>query len=366
MRRIGTLTDPDDAKRFADYLFTLSIECSVDIETISSGSGSGAADSQGSGSEPATSGSQSDRASGSGETRCDLWVRDESHVDRAKQELEAFLQSPGDEKYRVHGEADRIRKQQVAEEKRKKKLQQKVNHKTPHAGGGMLGGVSIRQQSIPVIIGVVVLSVIASFATGFGRPQPSVIPGELSTEETVFYAMSFVDWRDYQVDSDPYASIKKGEVWRLITPLFLHGSTFHLAFNMLGLFFLGSAIERLQGSFFMAFLFLACGVFGTIFNVSLPPEESLPPMLAGLAGSPFLIGASGAVFGLFGYMWIRPLLSPSYPVRMMSSNVTIMLMAMVFMVFFVDGIANGAHIGGLISGVVIAAVASRLNIDSFS
>lgn len=366
MRRIGTLTNPDDAKRFADYLITHSIECSVDIETISSGSGSGAADSQGSGPEPAASGAQADRASSAGETRCDLWVRDESHVDRAKQELEAFLQSPGDEKYRVHGEADRIRKQQVAEEKRKKKLQQKVNHKTPHAGGGMLGGVSIRQQSIPVIIGVVVVSVIVSFATGFGRPDPSMIPGEPSIGELLFTKMSFVDELDYVVDSDPYASIKKGEVWRLITPLFLHGDPFHLAFNMIGVFFLGSAIERLQGSLFMAFLFFACGIFGTIFNISLPPEESLPPILEGLAGTHRLIGASGAVFGLFGYLWIRPLLSPNYPISMMSSNVKIMLGVMIFMVFFVDGIANGAHIGGLIAGVVIAAVTSRLKIDSFS
>lgn len=347
MRRIGTLTDPDQARRFADYLFTLSIECSVDIEKSSK-------EVNVENSEPKP---QPERI-------CNLWIRDETHVARAKQELASFLQSPTDPKYKVGGEAERIRKQHAAEEKRKKALVKKVAAKSTGTGGMM--GLPVRQQSIPVVIAVIILSVIASFSTGVGQPKESEVPGELSTEETVFYALSFVDWRDYVVSSDPYASIKKGEVWRLITPMFLHGNTFHLAFNMMGVFFLGSAIERLQGSLFMAFLFIATGVFGTLFNVSLPPQDALPDLLSGLAGSPFLIGASGAVYGLFGYLWIRPLMSPSFPIRMMPSNVAMMLAATVFMVFFVKGIANGAHIGGLIAGVVVAAVVSRMPVDQYS
>ncbi|WP_286177542.1 rhomboid family intramembrane serine protease [Stieleria mannarensis] len=343
MRRIGTLTDPDLARRFADFLFTLSIECNVDIEDAPGPDGVAAA------------------------KTCNLWIRDESHVPRAKQELEAFLQAPTDEKYRVGEEAERIRKQRQSDEKRKKRLQQKVNPKSPAAGGagGMLG-VPTRQQTIPVVIAMVILSVIASFSTGFGQPKPSQVPGELSTEETIFYGLSFVDWRDYVINNDPLASIKKGQVWRLVTPLFLHGDTYHLAFNMLGIFFLGSAIERLQGSWFMAFLLLASGIFGGLVQIWLPPEEALPDFLAGLAGSPFSIGASGAVYGLFGYLWIRPALSPSYPVRMMPSNVAIMLGWLVFCIFYVERIANGAHLGGLIAGVVIAAVVSRMPSDRFA
>ncbi|QDV84034.1 rhomboid family intramembrane serine protease [Stieleria sp.] len=342
MRRIGTLTDPDQARRFADFLFTLSIECNVDIEDA-----------------PAADGA-------AGGKQCHLWIRDESHVERAKQELQAFLQSPTDEKYRVGDEAERIRKQRQSEEKRKKRLQQKVNPKAPATGAGPLMGVPTRQQTIPVVIAMVVLSVIASFSTGFGSPKTSQVPGELSTEETIFYGLSFVDWRDYVIGKDPLASIKKGEVWRLITPLFLHGDTYHLAFNMLGIFFLGSAIERLEGSWFMALLLLASGIFGGLVQIWLPPEDALPPMLAGLAGSPFSIGASGAVYGLFGYLWIRPALSPSYPVRMMPSNVAIMLGWLVFCIFFVERIANGAHIGGLVAGVVIAVVISRMPSDRFA
>ncbi|WP_253160830.1 rhomboid family intramembrane serine protease [Stieleria tagensis] len=345
MRRIGTLPDPDEARRFSDYLYTQSIECSVDPRTSSD-----APPPDGASPSPAV---------------CDLWIRDETHVERAKQELETFREDPDNERYRVGGAAERRRKQQQAEEKRKKQLQQKVHPKSP-VGGGPLMGAPLRQQAIPIVIAVIVLSVIASFATNFGQPHPSPVPGELSLEETVFYGLSFVDWRDYVFTEDAFASIKKGQVWRLVTPIFLHGDAFHLAFNMLALYFLGSVIERLEGSWFMLGLLLASGIFGGLVQVWLPEKDSLPPLLAGLAGSPFSIGASGAVYGLFGYLWIRPALSPMYPVRMVPANVAIMLGWLVFCVFFVDRIANGAHIGGLIAGVVIAAVVSRLGSNRFS
>jgi GlpG protein len=351
MRRIGTLTDPDQAKRFADYLFTQSIECSVDI---------------GQGDSPETDEIPVAKDDQKKEVACVLWIREESHVEQAKQELKAFRASPDAEKYQVGGQVEQIRKQQVAEEKRKKRLQQKMNPKTPTAGSTAMMGIPIRQQAIPVVIGTIVLSVLASFATGFGRPVQSQIPGEPSTEESIFYALSFVDLRDYVVTKDPYYSIKKGEVWRLVTPIFLHGDTFHLAFNMIALFVLGSAIERLQGSWFMLLLLLISGVFGGLVQVWLPPAQELPSYLSGLAGTPNAIGASGAVYGLFGYLWIRPLLSPDYPIRMMPANVAIMLGFLVFCVFFVDRIANGAHFGGLIAGIVIAVVASRLPADRFS
>ena len=350
MRRIGTLENIEQAKRFSDYLLTQSIECRVDVDDVH-----GDADGDG-------------KATGKGgvaAVSCDLWVRDERAVQRAKQELQSFVVSPDDPKYDVGGKAHQIRKQTAEEHKRKKKFQQTVNHRPQ--GGGMLMGLPLRQQSIPVVIGIIVVSVIASFATGFGHPKQSRVPGQVSSEEAVFYALSFVDYRDYLASgSDPFASIKKGEVWRLVTPDFLHGSTFHLAFNMIALFFLGSAIERLQGSWFMAALFFASGIFGGLVQVWLPPADQLPSALQGLAGTPFSIGASGAVYGLFGYLWIRPMLSPMYPVRMLPNNVAIMLGFLVFCIFFVSNIANGAHIGGLIAGVVFAVVVAHFRLDSFS
>ncbi|KAA5543755.1 rhomboid family intramembrane serine protease [Roseiconus nitratireducens] len=333
MRRIGTLNDPSLAKRFSDYLTTRSIECTTDIE-----------------SHPEDNGTV--------RHECNLWIRDEAQVDSARTELEAFLQSPDDAKYQVGSDADRIRREKHEEEKRLRNLRRKAPMRSGPAGGPLMG-VPVRQQSIPVVIGTIILSVIASFATNFGRPNPSPVPGEPSTEETVFFALSFVDAREYIVHEDPFESIKQGQVWRLITPMFLHGDTFHLAFNMIALFILGSAIERLHGSMFMLALLLISQVAGGFFQVFLPPADTLPPFLSGLAGTPFSIGASGAVYGLFGYLWVRPIMTPTYPIRMVPANVTIMLGWLVFCIFFVRGIANGAHIGGLIAGVVIAAIVAR-------
>ncbi|MEL7337918.1 MAG: hypothetical protein AAFN70_17110, partial [Planctomycetota bacterium] len=145
MRRIGTLNNEELARRFADYLFTLSIECSVDVQ-------SAAIDSP---------------DSGGGEAGCDLWIRDERYVDRARKELEGFRADPNAQVYQVGQQAERQRQAQLAEEQRKRKLVKQVKHRSPR-GTGPLMGVSVRQQSIPVVITVIVLSVIASFSTGFG------------------------------------------------------------------------------------------------------------------------------------------------------------------------------------------------------
>ena len=344
MRRIGTLTDPDQAQRFTDYLVTLAIDCKIDREIVASDA-------------PEASDAPREEKE---QRLCHIWVRDETQVDRAKQEIAAFLEAPDDPKYRVSSDAEKIRKEKREQEKRKLSLQKKVKHSSS-PGMGALMGVPVRQQSIPVVLAVIGISILASFSTGFGHPMPSRVPGEHSAEETVFNAMSFVDRDEYLLmeNRDPFVSIKSGEVWRLITPIFLHGSTFHLAFNMIALFILGAAIERLQGSLFMAMLLLVSGIAGSLLQVMLPPADQLPEVLRGLSGTAFSIGASGAVYGLFGYLWVRPILSLSYPIRMVPANVAIMMGWLVFCIFFVNGIANGAHIGGLLAGIAIAAGASQ-------
>jgi len=176
-------------------------------------------------------------------------------------------------------------------------------------------------------------------------------------------ALSFVDPTDpdYIESSvtesrrDPFASIRKGQIWRLVTPMFLHGDTMHLLFNMVWIFILGSAIERLQGSVFLAVLLVVTQIAGMMLQVMLPGPESLPPLLSALAGTPFAIGASGAVYGLFGYLWIRPTLDLDYPIHMAPMNVMLMLGWLVLcMTGMFGNIANGAHLGGLLAGVAIA------------
>ncbi|TWU17382.1 Rhomboid protease GlpG [Novipirellula galeiformis] len=337
MRRIGSLENETLAHRFCDYLLTLSIDA--------------AADSDASVDNP----------------QWDIWIRDEQDVDEARNQFALFVQSPESDTYQVKSKADALRDKRVSEQQQKLAERKKLHRTLPTSGGrpamGGLGGSSFaaRQQNIPVAIGVIVLSVIASFAGGFGRPRLSPDASKLTSEQSVDYAMSFVDRRDYaESDGDWFASIRKGEVWRFITPMFLHADPLHLAFNMIWIFLLGSAIERLQGSLFLAVLLFVSQLAGMLLQVSLPGSESLPPMLHALAGSPFAIGASGAVYGLFGYLWIRPQMDASFPIRLSQGNVMLMLGWLVLCMTGMFGpIANGAHLGGLLAGVAAAFLISH-------
>ena len=130
----------------------------------------------------------------------------------------------------------------------------------------------------------------------------------------------------------------------------------HLVFNMLGIFFLGSALERLHGSLFLALLFLVTGIAGSGLEVATMGLEFLPESLR---GSPWSIGASGALFGLFGFLWIRPSIDSSYPIRLVPTNVMLMLGWLVFCMTPLASnlhIANAAHLGGLLAGIAIALV----------
>ena len=328
MRRIGTLSDQSQAQRFCDYLMTQSILASVDEDK------------------------------GGDQVTWDIWIRDEQHVANAKEQLEQFRQSPDNSKYQVKDEADRIRDQRVADNQRRKKFQQQLKQK-PAASDGMLMGLPLKQKSIPITMATMALCILIGIVTGFGEPRKTAVEGSL--EQKAFFGLSFVDRRDYlENGGDAYFNIKSGQFWRVITPMFLHGSMMHLAFNMMGLFFLGAVIERLHGSVFMLILLLFSDVAGTFTQVSLPPRDQLPEILSALAGTPFSVGASGAVLGLFGFLWIKPLVDPDYPISLSPINVAMMLgfvfLCMTPMVRW--NIANGAHLGGLLAGMVAAYLAT--------
>jgi membrane associated rhomboid family serine protease len=88
-------------------------------------------------------------------------------------------------------------------------------------------------------------------------------------------------------DSD---RIAEGEVWRLITPVFLHAGIMHLFGNMLVLYFMGTRLEERYGSREFVLLYLASGVFASLVY--------LGAQMSGAADAARAVGASGAVFGI--------------------------------------------------------------------
>lgn len=291
-----------------------------------------------------------------------LWVREEDELDRARTILDTFSKTPDDPRYQVSDAAEAIRRQQRAEQARRAAQQRSMPH------GSMM---DIASRRAPFTIGFIIVAVIVSILTQFGRvrarSQVSVGPdgqvqvtveGDLAS--TLFRKMMLVDPEVYSrlppEQQDVLAWIKRGEVWRLVTPMLLHGGMMHLAFNMVAFFSLGGIIERIHGKWFLLAMMLGTGIIASLVQAFVPKE---------LGGNPIALGASGAILGLFGYLWIRPMLEPTYPVRIPPGNVVLILgWVLLCMTPIVTGIANAAHIGGLLAGMAAVPLTIWLGKDS--
>lgn len=139
-------------------------------------------------------------------------------------------------------------------------------------------------------------------------------------------------------------SIRAGELWRFITPVFLHGSLMHIFFNMYALFNIGSFLERQfgHGRFFL--LYFLSGFAGNVFSFLLTGEGSIS------------VGASTAVFGLIGaqavFLYQNRELFGDLARQMMGS--TIFIIAINLFIGLSPRIDNWGHIGGLLGGALFA------------
>ena len=137
--------------------------------------------------------------------------------------------------------------------------------------------------------------------------------------------------------------------WTFVTYMFVHGGIFHLAANSLALFVFGPAVERRLGSPTFIFYYLYCGIGAAIFSMLLHSIN--------LGADPF-VGASGAILGVaYAFSRIQPdaqLLVFPIPVPIRARWLILMLAAfdVVGLFFLNDGIAHGAHLGGLLSGAL--------------
>ncbi len=349
MRRIGILSGLAKATRFRKYLLTQQVDSVIER--------------------------------GSDDGCWEIWVQNEDDIEKAKFELTGFQSAPDDPRFAVDDQANRIRESKV-DQRWKGRTPGSTSERTieltvdsppgqteeissiaavdrePTVDVNPLLDSETRQSNIPVTIAIVALSVIASFSTNFAQPRGSRIPGKVTLEQQIYHGMTFVDRRDYQRNHDPFAELKTGEAWRIFTPMFLHGNMFHLLFNMFFIFLLGSIIERIHGSLFFLFLALVTHAAGMMVQVLLPDSPIMPESLR---GSPFAIGASGAAYGLFGFMWIRPWLDRDYPIELDPTQLILILGGLIVcMTPIVKHVANGAHLGGLAAGVMVALVSSAL------
>lgn len=138
-----------------------------------------------------------------------------------------------------------------------------------------------------------------------------------------------------------------GEWWRLLTNIFEHGGLLHIAFNMWCLWNLGELCEALYGRSTFAAIYLICGLGASVASASWHPY--VPS-----------VGASGAIFGLAGALIAAFKLGEfSVPRSALSGTLRSLGAFVVYNLVFgfaLPGIDNTAHIGGLITGLIVGAL----------
>ncbi|HTN33242.1 MAG TPA: rhomboid family intramembrane serine protease [Marinobacter sp.] len=193
----------------------------------------------------------------------------------------------------------------------------------------------------PLVLGAIIFAFIMVLLTGMGRNELAdammfIDPGN--------YSWSSVSVADrFDVLSDTMAS---GQIWRLITPDFLHFSWSHVIFNSVMLWFLGSQIEWFDGRVRLVVLFLVTSIF----------SNGLQYFVSG----PLFGGLSGVVYGILGYCWLSQRRVPrfQFPPALVTFSVVWMVIGFTPLteLLGLGKMANEAHLGGFIAGLALAAV----------
>ena len=250
-------------------------------------------------------------------TDFELWVVDEEDCERVREILDAFRQDPFDARYR--------NVTSLSEEKKPRRARY----------------VDVRTQVFQrsALQGKFTVALIAISVAVFLLQASGLAPRFIA----LLYISEFI--------RPQFLEIQQGQLWRLVTPIFLHFGILHVLFNMLWLYTLGNQIEMRGGRRQFALLVLAIAVVSNVGQY----------MIAG----PAFGGFSGVVYGLLGYVWIMAQFQPASGYVMDRFTIGFMLVWLLLgMSGMFEGMANAAHLFGLLSGVLwgLAKARNRRNI----
>lgn len=172
----------------------------------------------------------------------------------------------------------------------------------------------------PILVDVNILVFIAMVAAGWGFMQ--------------FDTQSLLTWG---ANYAPYT--EHNQWWRLLTNIFMHGGLMHVLMNMFSLVFIGMFLEPILGYKRYLMMYLVTGVIASLTSMLWHPVIS--------------VGASGAIFGLFG-AFAALLTTPLFPAeakKAFAKTVGIFI-GYNLLLGLAGGVDNAAHIGGLLAGVL--------------
>ncbi len=324
MRLIGVTEDQKKVGNFAAWLLTQKIE--TKIETTDDG-------------------------------KVEVWVKEEDHFKTALSQYEEFLSTPDDPKYAsAVGEANQLLREQ---EKKRREIQKK-QMKVPRSSGGM--GTPTGPMTKTVMILCLLVAILTNFNSDKAQQEQGVNRALQFIAVDQPESLALVE--DYQTDRDAIslrlASIQRGEIWRLVTPIFIHYGIFHFIFNMLWFLQFGRMIEGRYGTVWMAILVVAIAVLSN-FAQGVAPERlggSPPYFPSGILISSFG-GLSGVVFGLFGFIVVKQFGDPRSGFFLPQMTIVLLLGYMVFCMLpaaipLVGHVANWCHVIGFLVGAVMA------------
>jgi GlpG protein len=299
MRLIGTIENDKHASLFSDYLFVRGIENSVELE----------------------------------DKGYEVWVLADDQMEEATNLLKEFTANPAAPEYAGVEKAARKKEAQIEEEAAAAADRSFSSRELIH-----------RNQTTPIFATMllIAISICVAFLSHLGNDSEVLQPWHIT---------QFIkDGNYFQPHGMP--EVAHGQVWRLVTPIFIHFGFLHLFFNMYWLVFLGGMIERAKGHFYLLLLVLVSAVLSNTAQYMLP--------LPGLSdGSPNFGGMSGVVYALFGYCWMKSKYDFASGIVLHPNTVVMMIIWYALCFTGVMHIANMVHTVGLIVGVIWGFTSAR-------
>ena len=138
-----------------------------------------------------------------------------------------------------------------------------------------------------------------------------------------------------------YVSLFPSQLWRLVTPIFVHIGWEHFFFNALTLYFVGQIAEQIWGHHKFLALYVLSGIVGNIFTLFFTPNV-------------IAAGASTSLFGVFAAIMVAGYFGRNPYLKELGRNYQALIIVNLIFNLFTPSIGIAGHIGGLVGGVLCA------------
>ena len=291
MRIIGHLNEESAARLFVDYLYVKGVDSQMEWD---------------------------------GGDRWEIWVHAEEEFVLARQLLGEFAANPGAPKFADVGlQAKKMRREAAEKEDRYRKRVKSRAETVAALRRPIIGRLTMGLMMVCVGI---------------------FLSMRFINADTILFWLKISNFNPVGIGLPEV--LQKGQIWRLVTPILMHGSLIHIFFNLWCMKDLGSILEWRLGWRSLLGLILATAIVSNLAQY--------------YTSGPSFLGISGVVFGLLGFLWIKGKFDPNFGLELPRPIVFLMLLWLVLgymrvLDSFVGAtIANNAHLAGLIAGMACA------------